>query len=134
MKWIRWQILISFRYFVLTAVVFSQPFFVFKYKDTCCIKNDHFITKTSFTLFTLHFICKNTKCTAFFCYIHTYIIGHYNSSVRIIDLVFHTTYVLCVNFIHKWRDLQFKINSERQFFGKLFMAFYLLSEFLPEIC
>ena len=40
-------------------------------------------------------------------YIHTYIIGHYNPSVRIIDLVSHTTYVVCFNFIHKWRDLQF---------------------------
>ena len=39
--------------------------------------------------------------------LHTYIIGHYNPSVRIIDLVSHTTYVVCVNFIHKWRDLQF---------------------------
>ena len=35
--------------------------------------------------------------------IHTYIIGHYNPSVRIIDLVSHITYVVCVNFIHKWR-------------------------------
>ena len=59
------------------------------------------------------------------CYhIHTYIIGHYNPSVRIIDLVSHTTYVVCVNFIHKWRDLLFKVDSERQifFFEKLFMA------------
>ena len=46
-------------------------------------------------------------------YIHTYIIGHYNPSSRIIDGVFHTTYVVCVNFIHKWRDLQFKVDSER---------------------
>ena len=46
--------------------------------------------------------------------LHTYIIGHYNPSVRIIDLVSHTTYVVCVNFIHKWRDLQFKVDSERQ--------------------
>ena len=38
---------------------------------------------------------------------HTYIIGHYNPSVRFIDLVSHTTYVVCVNFIHKWRVLQF---------------------------
>ena len=38
---------------------------------------------------------------------HTYRIGYYNPSVRIIDLVSHTTYVVCVNFIHKWRDLQF---------------------------
>ena len=34
--------------------------------------------------------------------------------VRIIDLVSRTTYVLCVTFIHKWRDLQFKADSERQ--------------------
>ena len=42
--------------------------------------------------------------------IHTYIIGHYNPSVRIIDLVSHTTYVVCVNFFY----LQFKVDSERQ--------------------
>ena len=47
---------------------------------------------------------------------HSYIIGYYNPSVRIIDLVSHTTYVVCVNFIHKWRDLQFKVDSERQIF------------------
>ena len=48
----------------------------------------------------------------------TYIIGQYNPSVRIIDLVSHTTYVVCVNFIHKRRDrdLQFKVDSERQIF------------------
>ena len=49
-------------------------------------------------------------------YPSTYIIGHYNPWVRIIDLVSHTTYVVCVNLIHKWRDLQFKVDSE------LFMA------------
>ena len=38
-----------------------------------------------------------------YCSPHTYIIGHYNSSVRIIDLVSPNTYVVCVNFIHKWR-------------------------------
>ena len=31
-------------------------------------------------------------------YIHTYIIGHCNPSVRIIEVGSHTTYVLCVNF------------------------------------
>ena len=41
-------------------------------------------------------------------YLHTYIIGP--------GLVSHTTYVVCVNFIHKWQDLQFKIDSERQIF------------------
>ena len=62
-------------------------------------------------------------------YIHTYTIGHYNPSIRIIDLVSHTTYVVCINFIRKWRDLQFKLDSET-FHGN----FILLSEFLPEIC
>ena len=38
------------------------------------------------------------------------------------DLVSHTTYVVCVNFIHKWRDLQFNVDSKRQIFEKLFMA------------
>ena len=53
-----------------------------------------------------------------------YIIDRYNPSVRIIDLVSHTTYVVCVNFIHKWRNLQFKVYFERHdfFFEKLFMA------------
>ena len=45
----------------------------------------------------------------------TYIIGHYN-------LASHTTYIVYVNFIHEWRDLQFKVDSERQIFEKLFMA------------
>ena len=36
--------------------------------------------------------------------VHTYIIGHYNHSVSIIDQVSHTTYVVCINFIHKWQD------------------------------
>ena len=64
-----------------------------------------------------------------------YSIGHYNPSVRIIDLASHTTYVVCANFIHKWRDLQFKVNSERQIFLRHFSwQFYMLSELLPEIC
>ena len=64
--------------------------------------------------------------------IHTYIIDHYNPSIRIIDLVFHTTYV---NFIHKWWDLQFKVDSEGQICLRNFSwQFYLLSECLPEIC
>ena len=67
-------------------------------------------------------------------YIHTYIIGHYNPSVGIIDLVSHTTYVVCINFIHKWRDLQFKVDSERQIWETFHCNFILHSEFLPEFC
>ena len=49
-------------------------------------------------------------------YIHTYIIGHYNPSFTIINLVSHTSYVVSMNFIHKWRDPQFKVNCEQQIF------------------
>ena len=59
---------------------------------------------------------------------------HWHSSVRIIDLVYHTTYVVCVNFVYKWRDLQFKVDSERWICLRNFSwQFYLLSEFVPEI-
>ena len=59
-----------------------------------------------------------------------YIYGHYNLLASIIDLVSHTTHVVYINFLHKWRDLQFKGDSEWQIFWK----FYLLSQVLPEIC
>ena len=43
--------------------------------------------------------------------------------------------MLCVNFIHKWRDLQFKVESEWQIYLRTFSwQFYLLSEFLLEVC
>ena len=54
-------------------------------------------------------------------YIHTYIIGHYNPSVRI-DLIFHTTYLMCVNLIHNCRALQFKVDSDLKVLEKLFLA------------
>ena len=37
-------------------------------------------------------------------------------------LASHTTHVLCVNIIHKWRDLAFNVESERQKHKKLSMA------------
>ena len=68
-------------------------------------------------------------------YIHACIIDHYDPSVRIIDLVSHTTYVAGVNFIYEWRHLQFKVDFERQ---TLLVNFswqsYLRSAFLTKIC
>ena len=59
---------------------------------------------------------------------NTYIIGHYNPSVRIIDLVSRTTYnIMCVNFIHKWWNLQFKVDSERQIFWETFRGNFLFT-------
>ena len=58
-------------------------------------------------------------------YIRTHII---DPSVRIIDLVSPTTYVVCVNFfIHNWQDLQFKVDSERQTFWETFHGKFLFT-------
>ena len=54
--------------------------------------------------------------------IHTYIIGHYNPSVRIIDLVSHTTYVVSVNFIHSGGIYSLKSTPNDKFVEKLLMA------------
>ena len=35
--------------------------------------------------------------------------------------VSHTTYIVCVNFKHKWWDLQFKVDSEQQIFWETVM-------------
>ena len=53
----------------------------------------------------------------------TYVIGQYKPSVRIIDLVSHSTYVVCVNFIQKWRGT-FSLKStpkDRFFLRNFFM-------------
>ena len=52
-----------------------------------------------------------------------YIIGHYNPSVRIINLVSHTTYVVCVIFLYiSGGTYSLKSIPNDRFFEKLFMA------------
>ena len=81
-----------------------------------CGELNHSSTFTAFDVRNLQ--QKNTHKKERVAYI--YIIGQYNPSVRFIDLVSHTTYVVFVNFIHKWR---FKVDSELQIFSeKLFIA------------
>ena len=67
-------------------------------------------------------------------YVYTYI---HNWSLQAFsqdyDLTFHTTYVVWDNFIHKWWELQLKVDSER-FFEKLFMAILFTRRLFPEIC
>ena len=58
---------------------------------------------------------------------HTYIIGHYIPLVRIINLVSHTNFDVCVNFIHKWRDQQFNVDSEQQIFWETFHCNFIYS-------
>ena len=69
-------------------------------------------------------------------YIHTYLMGHYNPSVGIINLASHTTYLLSINFIHNRRGTySLKSTPNDRFFEKLFMAIFICNpEFLPEIC
>ena len=49
----------------------------------------------------------------------------------------HHVCCVCVNFIHKWRDLLYKVDYERQiFFWETFHGSFITYslEFLPEIC
>ena len=43
-------------------------------------------------------------------------------------LASHTTHVVWVNFIRKWRDLQFNVDSEQQIFEKLFNGRFIYSQ------
>ena len=71
------------------------------------------------TLLDLIWIIISLNSTYIHIYIHNWPLQPFSQDY---DLVSHTTYVVCVNFIHEWRDLQFKVDSERQIFEKLFMA------------
>ena len=64
-------------------------------------------------------------------HIHTYI----NGLIQNYDLAFHTTYSVCVNFIHEWQDLQFNIDSERQIYWEAFswQVFFTLKVFATNL-
>ena len=65
-----------------------------------------------------------------FCYLCTYIIGDYNPSVRNINLVSHTTYVVCVLILYiNGGAYNLKSTPNDRFLENLF-----LSDFLPKIC
>ena len=51
----------------------------------------------------------------------TYIIGHHNSSVRIIDIVYNTTFVVCVNLYIIGGPYYLKSPPYDIFFEKFFM-------------
>ena len=67
--------------------------------------------------------------------LHTYIVDHYKFivlfiyySVKFIALVFQTFFVGCVNFMHKWRDLEYKVDFERQIFRETFHGNFIYSQ------
>ena len=43
-------------------------------------------------------------------------------------LASHTNHVVSVNFKHDLRDLQIKVDAERQIFEKIFMAIFIYSQ------
>ena len=57
-------------------------------------------------------------------YIHNWLLPAFSEDY---DLASHTTYVEGVNFIREWRELQFKVHSERQILGKLFHGNFIYS-------
>ena len=96
----------------------------FFYESSSQVFNECFIKQDAYASVTVAnvpvYICR---------YIYNYIHNwFYNPSARIIDLVSHTTYIVCVNFIHKWRNLQFKVDSERQIFGETFHRIFIYSK------
>ena len=64
------------------------------------------------TIFILTNILPNSSKPISGLYVHQ--IGHYNPSVRIIDFV--------SNFINKWLELHFKVESERKIFFFEFLS------------
>ena len=87
-------------------------------------------TKVGYTLLFHSIMCSAIILRLFIWSPHTYIHTYVHKY-----LVFHITYVVCVNFMRKWRDLQFKVDSRTTDFLRNFLwQFYLRSEFLPEIC
>ena len=68
------------------------------------------------TIFYFFFFIKQIFLVA---YIHNRSLQPFSQDYNLVN---HTTYVVCVNFIHEWWNLQFKVDSERQIFGKLSMA------------
>ena len=64
--------------------------------------------------------------------VHTYIIGHYNTLVRIRTQLF-TQRILCVLILDEWRNLQFNFDFESPIFLRNFSwQFYSFLEVLQE--
>ena len=80
------------------------------------------MTLSTFNLiFFLQMAWYNKQSISYVLYIHTHY-GHYNPSVRI-TTQFHTPLMLRVLILYmSGRELQFKVDSQRQVFEKFFMA------------
>ena len=86
--------------------------------------------KKYFILYELYELVSETRVRVHYplVYIHNWPLQPCSQNY---GLASHTTHAVCVNFIREWRNLQFNVDSVRQIFS---WQFYLLSEFLTEIC
>ena len=75
-----------------------------------------------------YIICKELFCTN---NIHTYIIGHYNPSVRLYRLASHITHVVLILYMSGGTYRLMTTDFWETFSWQIY---FLLSEFLPEIC
>ena len=62
------------------------------------------------------------------------IFGHYNPSVRVVDLASRITYDVCLILCVSRGILSLKLLAYNQFLKNFSWQFYLLSKFLPKIC
>ena len=68
---------------------------------------------------------RTNRCERKHTYIHNWPLEPFSQDY---GLSSHTTHVVCVNFIHESRDLQFNVDSERQIFEKLFHGRFIYSQ------
>ena len=83
-------------------------------------------------IFKKSFIIATVTLFFLFTYIHNWPLQPFSQDY---GLASHTTHVVCVNFIRECGTYSLTSTPNDRFFEKLFHgSFYLLSEFLPEIC
>ena len=109
--------------------------FVFLYPDKSqsryAAHNGVFLTVQFEINARFRFSSKKTYIISF----ESYIIDHYNPLARITNLFLKPLLLCALIFIHEWRYLLLKFNSElNRFLRNFSWHIYILSEFLPEIC
>ena len=132
MAYLLWKLTRSISSFISAIALISRILVIHlnateRRSETC--ERSAFVGKC--LVYTYQYRKQKSNAKVFSTYIHNWSL---QPLVRIIDLVSYTTYVVCFNFIREWRDLQFKVDSERPIFEKLFMAILLLSQSFCQKC
>ena len=133
MAYLLWKLTRSISSFISAIALISRILVIHlnateRRSETC--ERSAFVGKC--LVYTYQYRKQKSNAKVFSTYIHNWSL---QPLVRIIDLVSHITYVVCVNFIHKWRDpTVYGRLRTTDFLRNFSWQFYLRSEFLPEIC